>query len=77
MSEVAELSALVAELRAQVEALRTENAELRRRLEANPRNSHRPPGSEGLGKPPPVSRRERSGRQPGAQPGHDGRTLRQ
>jgi transposase len=52
-------------------------AELERRLDANPRNSHRPPSSEGYAKPPPRSRRTRSGRQPGGQPGSAGTTLAQ
>lgn len=51
-------------------------AELERRLGQNPRNSHRPPSSEGYEKPAPRSRRERSDRTPGGQPGHQGRTLR-
>jgi transposase len=51
--------------------------ELERRLGQNPRNSDRPPSSEGLAKPAPKSLRRRSGRRPGGQPGHRGTTLRQ
>lgn len=57
--------------------LRERVAELERRLSANSRNSHRPPSSEGYAKPRPRSRRGRSGRKPGGQPGSPGATLRQ
>jgi hypothetical protein len=50
-------------------------AELERRLGQNPRNSHKPPSSEGYDKPAPRSRRERTDRASGGQPGHEGRTL--
>jgi transposase len=62
---------------ADIQRLMEENAELRRRLGQNPRNSDRPPSSEGLAKPTPKSLRGSSGRKPGGQPGHEGRTLRQ
>ena len=73
-----------AQLLALVEVLRAENArlvervaELEARLGQNPRNSSKPPSSEGLGKPAPRSLRRRSGRKPGGQEGHDGKTLMQ
>jgi transposase len=74
---LARLETLVADQAARIERLEAENAELRRRLGQNPRNSDRPPSSEGLAKPAPKSLRRRSGRKPGGQPGHEGRTLRQ
>ena len=66
-----------AALRDRVDRLVELVAELERRLGQNPRNSSRPPSSEGYEKPPPRSRREVTDRASGGQPGHPGRTLRQ
>ena len=53
-------------------------AELEARLGQTPRNSSRPPSSEGLDKPPPRrSLQKKSGRKPGGQAGHEGSTLAQ
>lgn len=59
-----------------VEGLERRVAELEARLMQNSRNSSRPPSSDGLAKPlARQSRRRRSGRAPGGQPGSEGRHL--
>src|SRR5258708_10567685 len=71
-----EVTALIASLQRELEALRAENAELRRRLGLDSSTSSKPPASDGLRKKP-VSLREPSGRPSGGQKGHKGETLRQ
>jgi transposase len=78
------LAALVVSLRqeltqerADLAGARERIAELEARLGQNPRNSSRPPSSEGLAKPAPRSLRKKSGRKPGGQDGHKGTTLAQ
>ena len=51
----------------EIDMLRQQVAELTARVEANPRNSSKPPSSEGYTKPAPKSRRTPSGRKPGKQ----------
>ena len=73
---VAHQAAVIEQLRAEVAALRAENAELKRRLGMNSTNSSKPPSSDSpFVKPTPKSLRRRSGRRPGGQPGHPGSTL--
>lgn len=72
-----QLAALVVEQAGQIERLTARVVELERRLGLNSRNSSKPPSSDGLGKPPPRSLREQSGRRAGKQPGSPGATLRQ
>ena len=73
------LASAVEALQGQVSVLESRMAELEARLRETSRNSSRPPSSDGLGKPPPKprSRRRRSGRKPGGQPGSEGHHLAQ
>jgi transposase len=66
---------LLLRLEAEVRALRSQVKELKDRLALSSRNSSKPPSTDGLAKPAPKSLRQRSGRRPGGQPGHPGRTL--
>ena len=66
---------LLLRLEDQVRQLRCEVKELKARLALNSRNSSKPPSTDGLAKPAPKSLRQKSGRRPGGQPGHPGRTL--
>ena len=59
---------------AQIQMLLEQIQELKNRLDKDSHNSNKPPSSDGLGKKP-VSLRTKSGRKPGGQPGHRGRTL--
>ena len=72
------LAAAVEALQGQVAVLEARMSELEARLKKTSRNSSRPPSSDGLAKPPPTrSRRRRSGRKPGGQPGSEGHHLAQ
>ena len=75
--ENASLRVQVAEQAGLIEKLTTEVTELRARLNMNSRNSSKPPSSDGYAKPAPKSRRRRSGKKPGKQPGDPGRHLAQ
>ena len=74
-AENAALRARVAEQDAEIAALRAQVADLAARLDQNPRNSSKPPSSEGYTKPAPKSRRTPSGQKPGKQPGAPGKHL--
>ena len=69
--------AIIAALQAANLELRLRVAELERQLGLNSSNSGKPPSSDGLKKKPArvSSLRERSGKKPGGQPGHPGKTL--
>jgi hypothetical protein len=66
---------LIFQLSNKIAGLEAENAELRARLGTNSSNSSKPPSSDGMFKPAPKSQRQKSGKKPGGQPGHEGHGL--
>ena len=74
-----DLQAVVAAQAAEITALRSEVADLRERLDRNPRNSSMPPSAELFTKPPSPSRAERraAAKKQGKQPGAPGKHLAQ
>jgi transposase len=75
LEQLGRRDALIEDLLGQLATAQEQIAELKRRLGQNSSNSSMPPSSDGLAKPAPKSLRGRSGRRPGGQPGHEGRTL--
>lgn len=68
----------IAELEAEVQALRGQIQTLQAQLAKDSRTSGKPPSSDGLKKPPrPQSERVKGARRPGGQKGHGGQTLQQ
>jgi transposase len=73
--ELADAVGALEETRAELGRARERITELEAQLRQNSRNSSKPPSAEGLAKPAPRSLRKKSGRKPGGQDGHQGRTL--
>jgi transposase len=66
--------ALIEQMQATIAALTARVQQLENQLATRSHNSSKPPSSDGLAKKT-KSRREKSGKKPGGQPGHPGRTL--
>lgn len=66
---------IILALQERLEPLEQRVKELEAQRAKNSQNSNKPPSSDGLSKPNSKSLRTRSGRKPGGQPGHPGRTL--
>ena len=75
LGALAQRDEVIAQLGAELAVVAAENAELRRQLGQNSRNSSKPPSSDGLAKPVPRSLRKRGARKHGGQDGHPGSTL--
>lgn len=59
----------------QIKALQEQVNKLKDHAALNSSNSGKPPSTDGLTKPAPRNLRKKTGRKPGGQPGHPGRTL--
>lgn len=64
---------LVEYLQDNIQQLHEQLQEIERQLKMNSRNSNKPPSSDGMKKIPKV--RKPTGRKPGGQKGHEGKTL--
>lgn len=74
-ARIDQLTAFVQALQLENELLRIENTSLKEQLRKNSNNSSKPPSSDGYSKPAPKSRRTKSGKTVGGQPGHKGTGL--
>jgi hypothetical protein len=70
------LEAIIQQQQVRIQQLEAKVHDLEARLSKNSSNSSKPPGSDGL-KKPPKSLRDKSGKKPGAQQGHVGKCLAQ
>ena len=73
--EIAARDGIIAERDAIIAAQALKIKELEEKLNKNSQNSSKPPSSDGYKRPRPVSNREKTGKKPGAQPGHKGNGL--
>ena len=72
------LEKIISQQQTQIQQLQTRVSDLESKIAKNSSNSGKPPSSDGLKKPPKTkSQREKSGKKPGGQNGHLGRTLKQ
>jgi transposase len=74
LATVAEQQRVIAEQQAAILRLTAQVKQLQDRLATNSHNSSKPPSSDGLARKT-KARREKSGKKPGGQPGHQGQTL--
>jgi len=73
--ENSELKQLLFSLNNSIDQLNQTIAELNEKLNKNSKNSSKPPSSDGLKKPVTKSLRQKSGKKPSGQQGHDGNHL--
>lgn len=75
--DIESLTALVLQLLERIKQLEEENADLKRRLDMNSSNSHKPPSSDGLKKVKKKAGIPKEVKAKGGQQGHQGKTLEQ